>query len=292
MVNIRHILIILFFVINTFAYDAFITVEDLKKNLSDTKLIILDVNSRESYDTSHIIGALHVEMSKYVNIQDNVKLLPENLELQDQLRELGINEDSNIVIYSRSSQQEQLNSSYLAFILIYNGFTNVSILNGGYMAWVFKNNRFVSSEEPDIIDGFFSTNENSNLITNTKYIQDNLSKLQILDSRLSDYYFGTQKLESAKNFGHIPGAKSSYYKDKFLDDLELRSDKELNEIFLIGLELDRNQEVIIYGESMYSASMNWYILYQKLGFKKVKIYEASFFEWNNLNLQTTTFKWE
>ncbi len=288
----RYILTILFLVINTFAYDAFITVDDLKKSLADNKLIILDVNSRESYDTSHILGALHVEMSNYVNIQDNVKHLPLSLDLQEELRELGINEDSNIVIYSRSSQQEQLNSSYLAFVLIYNGFTNVSILNGGYMAWVFKNNRFVSSSEPDTIDGFFSTNENPDLIASTQYIQDNLSKLQILDSRLSSYYFGTKKLESTKNFGHIPGAKSSYYKDKFLEDLELRSDKQLDEIFMTGLELDKNKEVIVYGESMYSASMNWYILYQKLGFKKAKIYEASFFEWNNLDLETKSFKWE
>ena len=292
----KYILSILFLVVNSFAYDAFITVDTLKENLENKKLVILDVNSKSDYDKSHIIGALHVELSEFINTKDALKPLPLAKNVEKQLQKLGINNDSQIVIYSRSSEQEQLSSSYLAFVLILHGFNNVSILDGGYMSWVFKHNRLVSSETSKMVkksnyDPFVSI-EDKSLIVTKEYIQSNLENIKILDSRSTSHYFGTTKSLDIKKFGHIPNAKSSYYKDKFLSDLTLRSTEELDDIFILGLSLHRENDVIIYGDSIFSASMNWFILYQQLGFKNTKIYEASFLEWGNVDLSTTMFKWE
>ena len=93
--------------------------------------------------------------------------------------------------------------------------------------------------------------------------------------------------------GHISTAKSSYYKDKFLYDGTIRYMTELEEIFIKGHELNIEDDIIVYGESALSASMNWYILYKYMGFKNIKIYEASLLEWGNYpDLPMTRFKWE
>jgi len=288
----KYILTLILLTINIFAYDAFISVDTLKENLNNDKLIILDVNSKIDYEKSHIVGAIHVDIKDFIDKKESSRRTPFFKRLQKTFKKLGINNDSDIVIYSRSTNKDLLNSSYLAFSFIQNGFNSVSILDGGYMAWVFKHNRLVSSEYPDIEDGNYEIITDNSLFVNTEFVEQNYEDIRIIDSRESSYYFGTKKSLKIKKFGHIPSATSSYYRDKFLDDFLLRSNEDLDDMFLIGLNLDRDEELIIYGDDKYSAIMNWYILYQKLGFTKAKIYEESFKEWSNLDLPTVLFKWE
>ncbi len=81
--------------------------------------------------------------------------------------------------------------------------------------------------------------------------------------------------------------------DKFLRDGTLREQKELDEIYIYGHELKISDEVIVYGDTVFSASMEFYILYKQMGFKNAKLYEASLLEWGNaLDLPITRFKWE
>ncbi len=289
----KYIISLIFLVVNTFAFDAFISVDELKQNLKNENLIILDVNSKADYKQSHIDGALHVDISDFIENKTRVKRKPFHKILQKEFIDLGINNNSEIVIYSRSTKKDQLNSSYLAFVLIQSGFNSVSILDGGYMAWVFKNNRLVSSEYPkDIIDGIYELTLDNSLLVDSNYIKENQNNAQIIDSRNTNKYFGTKKDINIKKFGHIPSAKSSYYKDKFLDDFILRSDNELDDIFILGLELERDRDLIVYGDDKFTASMNWFILYKKLGFLNAKIYDGSFKEWSELDNSTVLFKWE
>jgi thiosulfate/3-mercaptopyruvate sulfurtransferase len=72
----------------------------------------------------------------------------------------------------------------------------------------------------------------------------------------------------------------------------LRSMDELEAIYSKGHKL-KDEEIIVYGTSLFDASMTWYILYHHLGYKNVKLYEESFKEWgNNLDLETNRFIFE
>jgi len=287
----KYILLTLLFVINTYAYDAFVCASQLKEKIDNPNLVLIDVNSKSQYDKSHIINALHVDIQDYYDDKKSIKSILESIWTKRRLSNLGIQKDSEVVIYTRSN--DQLNASYFAMILILSGFENVSILDGGYMAWTFKYNRLVSSEESDSkSNDSYDINYNNNILVDTKYLIKNIENAQIIDSRNTPYYFGTKKLFTYKHFGHIPNAKSSFYKDKFLSDLTLRKDSQIEDIFLLGLELDTSKDIIVYGDSIFDASMNWFILYKKLDFKNAKLYEDSFKEWDKEDLQTTSFKWE
>jgi len=272
---------LLFF--NLSAYSAFVTPNELADSMSsNNKLIILDVSQREIYKLSHIKHAIHVDTKKIYS-----------KELQDELRELGINTDSTVVIYSRNTKNSILNSSYLAFTLIRNGFENVSLLDGGYMAWVFEHMLKTSSKQFYAPQRGNITLNDSNLTVGKEFMQKSLLNIKILDARTANEYYGLIKSQNIQALGHIPTAQSSYYENKFLSDNRLRDTGEIEEIYIKGYELKKDKTTVVYANTMLEASMEWFILYKYLNLKNTKIYEGSFIEWgNDSNLTTTRFKWE
>lgn len=275
------------------ALEPFISPSELKHSLSNDNLIIIDVASIALYNKSHIQNALHLDVEKLTNKQDSyIKI--KHSSILDEITKLGINSNSNIVIYSHNTDKSVLNSSFLALVLIANGFENVSILDGGYMAWVFENELLTSSSITSLTkDGNYTISYNPNILVNSDYVEKNIYKVKILDSRSPEEYFGTSRSKNIQRVGHIKSASSSYYQDNFLTDGTLRNKDELVSIYIDGHEIKQNDEVIVYGRDIYEASMNWFILYKYMNFKNTKVYENSLIEWeNNPQLPMIKFKWE
>ena len=209
------------------------------------------------------------------------------------IRKLGINNDSKIVIYGHGNKKELLKESYLALALIVNGAKDVSILDGGYLQWTFESNLLSSTEVPAPKEGNFAAVFNPNILVDREYVESKIGKVAMLDARATEYYYGTALSSGVNRPGHIKGAMSSFWKDKFLKDETLRSDDELKEIFLTGYGLNSEDEVILYCTGGLEASMNWYLVYSYLGFKNAKIYDASMREWGNIDdTPMERFKWE
>ena len=273
----------------------FITPMELKNILDNKDAIIFDTDDLSIYNKGHINGAIHVDVKSFTYGERNpYKLMKSDSIIKDKIINLGVNKKSKVIIYAHNTQSGNLNSSYLAFILITFGFENVSILDGGYMAWVFENERLVSSIASKVKrDGNFSPNKNNTIIVNQTYLLNNISKITMLDARETKYYYGTHKSKNTKEFGHIKNAKTSYYGDKFLLDGTLREKNELNDIYFQGFKLNQNDEIIVYADDVFKASMEWYVLYKVMKFKNAKIYEASLLEYFKTNDNPRTrFKWE
>jgi len=291
----KYFLILSLSIISLLASEAFINPSELKHSLDDKKLIVIDVADLAIYKQGHIEGALHCDVNKFIKKENNPYSLMDSTKIIEQeLRKLGINQDSKVVIYAYNTQKGILNTSYLAFILLYSGFENLSILDGGYMAWVFENELLTSSIKSTAQDeGNIVVNINPNLLASMEEVHKNLASTPVLDARSAQMYYGTERSTGVATVGHISHAKSSYYGDKFLRDSTLREQKELDEIYIYGHGLKESDEVIVYGDNAFTASMEFYILYKHMGFKNTKLYEASLLEWGNtLDLPMTRFKWE
>ena len=259
----------------------FINSIELKDMMDNQSLIIIDVDDKNIYNAGHIKNAIHFDITSLIkNILNPYNSMKKSSDIQTEIQELGISKDSAVVIYAHNTTNGNQNSAYLALVLITYGFDNVSILNGGYMSWVFKNKRLVSaiSSTPEN-DGNFTVVKNKNIIASKKYILKNLLNIKLLDTRKRDYYFGTSKDKKIAVFGHIANAKSSYTGDKFLIDGMLRENKELKKIYYDGLGLKKNDNIVVYANNIFQASMEWYLLYKVMNFKNVKIYEAGLFEY-------------
>jgi thiosulfate/3-mercaptopyruvate sulfurtransferase len=206
-------------------------------------------------------------------------------EIQSVARALGINNDSLVVLYGHNQQKELLKASYIALALITNGFSNVSILDGGYNAWIeeFANDKnAISTLTPKPIQGNFVAHYNPNILVDLTYVKEHIGKTSMIEARPKEYFDGSKQSAGVKRVGHISGAKSSFWQDKFTKDETVVDDKNLQKLFIDENQLNKNREVIAYCTGGLEASMNWYILTQHLNFKNVKLYDASMQECGNL----------
>lgn len=283
----KKIFFLILITINIYANDPFITAKTLKSILDDQNLVLIDVS--DSYKKSHIIGAQSLDVG-LLQKDELYSPLIDNEDMQELFRGMGINNDSNIVIYGRSNNKDLENAAFLAYVLLSKGFENVTILDGGYMAWVFEYDLFTTIEEPEIEDGFI-TLEDKILSVDFSYIKDN-TDIFFVDARYPQFYYGISDEEEDKYIGHIPGAKNSYYAYKFSRDKTLRPQNELDEFYKEGLDIDKASEIVVYANNPKEAAVEWYIIYKYLGYKNTKIYYNSFVEYVDWELKTERFKWE
>lgn len=268
-----------------FAQEAFITPQELAKQLHNPKTIILDTTDKETYTKGHIPNAQQVEISAFRHWVNNEYLLMNSpKQIEDVAQKLGINQDSYVILYGHNKPKELLKASYIALALIVNGFENISILDGGYKAW--KENfgnveNMISTKTPRFVKGNFTANYNPDVLVNMDYVKENIGKVAMIEARPKKFYDGTTASKGVKRLGHISGAQSSNWQKKFTDSEKLLADKELKHIFYDDHKLNEDKTVVTYCTGGLEASMNWYILTQYLKFKDVKLYDASMKEWGN-----------
>lgn len=290
----KTLFLILFATLTLGANEAFISADNLESLLKEkNNIVLLDVGSEEDYKKGHIPGAQHTAISKWRKKVAMHNLLREDSELVTEMRKLGINDDSHVIIYGHNKKKEALMSSYIALALISQGMKNVSLLDGAYGEWEYDEERPIQLKVTPIKKGNFTPHVDRNFIVDKTYVKNHINKIPMLEARPPQFYYGTLRSQGVKRYGHIPGAMSSNWKDKFTLDQMLKSDKILNEIFVDGYNLKKDKEVLLYCTGGLEASMNWYILSQKLGFTDAKIYDASMREWGNLkDTPITRYKWE
>ncbi|MEA1955513.1 MAG: rhodanese-like domain-containing protein [Campylobacterota bacterium] len=303
---IKYLFFLSFFLSSIFASNAFISPSELKTSLEDKNLIIIDVDKKSLFTKGHIENSVNANVLAFIDKPINVN--PNNLQnlslqkkmnlassrvIQKELRRLGINKDSKIIIYDHNTDDGMQKSAFLAFVLIHSGFDDVQILDGGYMSWVFQNQILVSTNISKVEKyGNIEVQPRKQLLINTSYLKKNISKVKILDTRSPRHYFGVLKSNKIDRLGHIPKAMSSFDVDKFHIDYTLRKQEELDAIYLTGHELKNSDEIIVYSDNLINSAMEWYILYKQMGFINTKIYENSLLEWGNNNYPLIKFKWE
>jgi len=282
----KKLLFIFLAFVNIYASEAFIKPSTLKDSLDNKDLVVVDVS--ESYKKSHIIGAVSLNVRTLLQEAPSTTLASKE-ELEDIFRSLGISTGSKVVIYGRNTQKDIKNSAFLAFVLIAHGFENVSILDGGYMGWVFDYDWFTTREEIEPQEGDLKL-----IDTNTSINLHDLHKNGsiLVDTRDPQAYYGIEKNSDDRTIGHIPKAKNSYFAYKFLKDKTLRSLEDLEKIYADGLKLKKKDEIIVYGNNCFDASVEWYIIYHKLGYKNAKLYYNGFSEYIDSKEETERFKWE
>jgi thiosulfate/3-mercaptopyruvate sulfurtransferase len=263
------------------ASTAFISSGELKNKLHDKTLVLLDVTDDATYAAGHIPNAIQVNAGAFRHQVEAYQLMNDSKQIETVAQSLGINNDSDIVIYGHGKEKELLKSSYIALSLIVNGAKNVSILDGGYGDWEFENKELVSTKTPTITKGNFTAKFNPNVLVDLKYVKDSIGKVPMLESRPPRFYYGEEQSQGVRRLGHIPLAMTSFWKDKFNADETVLSNKELKSIYMGKHNLNPNKEVIIYCTGGLEASMNWFIAYKELGFTNVKLYDASMREWGN-----------
>lgn len=289
----RFLLLLFLIISSTYGATAFISADALNTLMKEKEIVLIDVGTKEDYLQGHIPGAVHTDISIWREPVNKHQLMRSSRKIQTAMQELGISNDSHVVIYGHNKGKEPLKSSYIAMAMIIHGLKEVSILDGAYEEWIDDPERAVSKKSPIRILGHFKANKNPNVLVDMAYVKKRINTVPMLEARPPVFYYGSLRSQGVKRIGHIPKAMSSFWKDKFEIDGTLKNDEVLKEIFIDGYNLNPNKEVILYCTGGLEASMNWYILAQHLKFSKAKLYDASMREWANLDeTPLVRYKWE
>jgi thiosulfate/3-mercaptopyruvate sulfurtransferase len=243
--------------------------EELTKNLDKFK--ILDTRDSTLYKKGHIKDALNFPVGlTYEHIKTNGKLTTP-IKMQKIIRELGLDIDSEIVIYDDGTF---FDASRLFWALEVYGFTNVKLLNTGYEKWKSLNYE-TSKAIPNVKKSNYIAQINSNRIA-TKFTTQIATKNPnqiILDARVEKAYLGQKS--SAKRFGHIPKA-INYPAVHNIANQKLQTIDNLQKLYS---DVDKSKKVVLYCAIGRIAATNYFAL-RELEYD-VANYDASWKEWGN-----------
>lgn len=179
--------------------DMFVSCQWLKHRIANRhlfqNLVILDVSWASDKNMEDEFLREHIPGAQFFNIMDDnhTDMYPRNLpsgeNFQSRARAIGINNDSHLVLYSKSQHGGLFVSGRAWWTFSYFGHQSISVLDGGFSQWL-EENGDVSKERCSNCNckiGDFSTNVRGNLrVEFDEMVQIVKTHGQIIDSRASD----------------------------------------------------------------------------------------------------------
>jgi len=259
-----------------------IDTETLQQNLGRSGLVIIDVRGRAAYSFGgHIPGAVHATWHEFSDPKAVAKglLHPDTSLLERKIRELGVNNDSDIVIYSNPFDNWG-DEGRMFWMLQYLGLTNLKILDGGWVKWVAEERPYehgAASPKPGDV--------RASPVPELIMMKDELKQLVkrphpeslIADARSLEEYAGKEVVGIPRP-GHIPSAISVPWNTFLKPDATLKDFDEIK-TSLQEKGLNETKEVICYCTGGVRSAWLYFVL-KVVGYSKVRNYPGSWWEWS------------
>ena len=215
------------------------------------------------------------EFSKQDAAYPNMSLQPEVFEAKT--RELGINNDSCIVVYD---EHGIYSSPRVWWLFKTMGFDNIAVLNGGFPAWKLAGGMVEKKVNRAVAYGNFDVRHRAHLFVDASKVMKALSdrSKQIIDARATGRFYA-REAEPRQDLrsGHIPSSKSLPYA-QVLERGELRSVAELQDLFF---EIGASNKDLIFSCGSGITACVLALGATLAGFEKVAVYDGSWSEWGS-----------
>lgn len=253
----------------------------LAEHVSDPDLVILHIGPKGSFDEGHIPGARSASLRQMIRVNE-AGIRDEMLSAEDMskvLSELGIDDDSRVVIYFAEEGAAWAVARYL-LTLEYVGMTGrAAYLDGGLPKWVAENRKV--SKEASVFKGTdreFATAPD--ILVGTEWLAANYEKsgIALIDGRPADEFTGLAG--HWDRLGHIPGAGNVPFFALLAEDppYMLKGKKELSEMFAEA-GVKPGDTVVVYCGTGLWASLP-YLAARHLDYE-VRLYDGSYQEWSS-----------
>ena len=270
-------------------YTTLISASELASHLNDSNWAIFDCRHDLLQPTagSDAFAAGHIQNAQFANIDTDLSgpktaagvpftgrhPLPDRNTLLATLRGWGINDDTQVVAYDG---QGGMYAARLWWLLRWIGHANVAVLDGGLAAWQAQGLPVVTPVAPRPAGNI---TEQASLVrtVSVQEVVANLAtqELQVLDARAPDRFRGENETIDPVG-GHIPGAKSRFFKDNLQPDGRFKPAQELEQEFA-GL-VNKPEAAIMQCGSGVTACHNLLAL-EVAGLPGAALYPGSWSEW-------------
>jgi thiosulfate/3-mercaptopyruvate sulfurtransferase len=275
----------------------------LNSHRAEPNLVVLDIRSAidgstpETFAQGHILGALHSDYDKggWRVTRNNVAfMVPTTAELEKLIGELGIDENSHVVVVPAGVDVLDFGSAARTYwTLKYAGVGNVSILDGGLAAWKaagYALETGVRAPSPAI----FTAKIDDSILALAPDIEkiEQSGGATLVDARPPSFFLGKEKAPNASAYGHIPGALS-IDSVRFYDSATNRL-KPKAELEAIARELPSGA-AITYCNTGHWAATDWFVLHELLGRDNARLYAGSMVDWTSnagRPIESSRTKWD
>jgi thiosulfate/3-mercaptopyruvate sulfurtransferase len=268
---------------------ALVSAKWLTENIKDPKLVLIHVgdNDRSIYARSHIEGAQFIDWKTQLANSSESKLrngVVTRSNFYSAARDFGISKDSTVVLYHEG--KSNLRATWGAWVFNLYGVPDVRVLDGGLAAWTAAGGATTLAIPAKKTRGTYVSTAASKKLRATieEVIANAKSKAKtravIVDTRDEASFAGTNVstgLGAAANAGHIASAKSIPTASILNTNGTFKSVADIKAAYA-AVGVTANTPVILYCGTGLLASASWFALTQILGYKNVKNYDGSWFE--------------
>ncbi|MDH3762402.1 MAG: rhodanese-like domain-containing protein [Gammaproteobacteria bacterium] len=251
--------------------------------------LVLDVRKEtDTFAQGHIPGAVLVDVNR-IRIEREIdgklmtRMRPDATSFETFMRAHGVSNDSRVVLTHRGETPGQVaGAARLYWHLKYYGFDQVALLDGGNPAWEDALEDLVTETTMVAPGNYRVGNEEADIVATMQQVREALGndKVTLIDTRELRYHVGLEMKDYVYARGHITGSRSLPY--KFLNPLKgsMRYfDRQTYLDLLDALRIDFDDSLILYCNSAYECSSNWFVLHEILGKQDVRIYDGSLHQW-------------
>lgn len=259
-----------------------IDTDTLQQQLGRPGLVVIDVRGRAAYEFGgHIPGAVHSTWHEYSDPNAVAKglLNPDLGQIEQILRRLGINHDSDVVIYSNPFDNWG-DEGRMFWMLEYLGHPDLRILDGGWVKWTAEKRPFEHGPVSATMGNFTARPVQALMM-----VKDDLKTIvkmphpqtAILDARSVEEYLG-KEVSGIPRPGHIPSAIHLAWNGFLNKDATIKDITSIKEM-LEAKGVRPSQDVICYCTGGVRSAWLYFIL-KLVGYSKVSNYPGSWWEWS------------
>lgn len=260
--------------------------KDLAEALGREQPILLDIRN-VGYEDSHVDGALWAPYKLFRGPKENPGGLMDLTSLEEQLEQLGLEQDEPIVIISEGNTDTDFGAAARVYwTLKSTGFSDLSILNGGRIAWrdaKLPLNNIFETAAPSQLSLEFDNTWFADTQHVSSVVKGEISGL-LVDARLPEFFAGDKAHGAAKRPGTLPGAVNQSYTTFFKNGAAaISSPADVSALKgLLGIQND--EEVISFCNTGHWAATHWFALSELANVENSKLYAGSMVEYSNADL--------
>ncbi|XP_068435091.1 3-mercaptopyruvate sulfurtransferase-like [Clinocottus analis] len=260
----------------------------LQRNLVGPRLRLLDTSwylpmmnrdAKKEFKRSHIPGASFFDIDECTDQTSKFDhTLPTEQFFADYVGNLGIGDDSHVVVYD-ASDFGLFSCTRVWWMFRLFGHPQVSVLNGGFRDWL-KGGYPVSSASTRPEAARFTATMNRSWVKSFEDISENIAKkrFQVVDVRPHERFRGEEP-EPREGIlpGHIPGSKCMPFLE-FLDEDGMMLSPERLRKFFKESNVDLNQPISgSCGSGVTACHM--VLAVHLCGAPEASVYDGSWYEW-------------
>ncbi|MDW6005529.1 sulfurtransferase [Vibrio mangrovi] len=266
----------------------------LSQRLSDPNLVILDASitfqipTETEKDTIHKIpGARRFDYDKVFCDPDShlPHMIPDEERFNQCARELGLNQNSVIVVYDNSGTFASPRAWWMFRSM---GHQQVYILNGGLTEWKQQGKPLATEYQTNVKPGDFSGNLHADFFVDADYVlgQINQENSITIDARSQERFSGAvpEPREGIRS-GHIPGSACLSF-TQLIDQHTLKPAEALRPLMDKVLPHDAGEYIFSCGSGVTACIV--LLAAYVCGYQNLKVYDGSWTEWGGSQLPIMT----